>query len=229
MLLGGGRALLMQLAMPGVAAGVDEHSDFRSRPLRRLRRTLTLTYKLSFGRPDEAARAAAAINRAHASVRGQGYSARDPRLLLWVYATLVDSALVTYETFVQPLSAAEREDYYAGSKWVAPLLGLPASHLPAGWNDFTAYVERALTEECSVDARARALAERVMRPVPWLPAWLFTPINDITTGLLPASLRDGYGLGEPGPWFRWSGRWLPRLRRRAPRLLWQVPGAGSAG
>lgn len=224
-LLGGGRALLMQLAMPGVAAGVDEHSDFRRRPLRRLWRTLALTYKLSFGRPEEVARAAAAINRAHASVRGQGYSARDPRLLLWVYATLVDSALVTYETFVRPLSAAEREDYYAGSKWVAPLLGLPASHLPAGWNDFTAYVERALAEECSVDARARALGRRVLQPIGWLPDWLFAPMADVTVGLLPRSLRAAYQLGEPGPWFQGARRLLPELRRRAPRLLWQVPDA----
>ena len=34
--LGGGRALLMQLAHPQVAAGVDEHSDFRARPIHRL-------------------------------------------------------------------------------------------------------------------------------------------------------------------------------------------------
>ncbi len=209
----------MQLAMPGVAAGVDEHSDFRRRPLRRLWRTLSLTYRLSFGKPDEVVRAAAAINRAHASVQGKGYSARDPRLLLWVYATLVDSALVTYETFVQPLNAAEREDYYAGSKWVAPLLGLPASNLPSEWSDFAAYVERTVAEECAIDARARALGQRVLHPVPWLPAWVFAPAGDITTGLLPGSLRDAYQLGEPGRWYRWACRTLPRLRRRVPWLL----------
>ena len=31
LLLGGGRALLMQLAHPSVAAGVDDHWDFRDR------------------------------------------------------------------------------------------------------------------------------------------------------------------------------------------------------
>src|SRR5256885_7321540 len=46
LVLGGARALLMQLALPGVAAGVDEHSDFRSPPLPRLWRTLTQTYPL---------------------------------------------------------------------------------------------------------------------------------------------------------------------------------------
>ena len=39
LLLGGGRALLMQLAHPKVAAGVDEHSDFRAHPVRGLRLT----------------------------------------------------------------------------------------------------------------------------------------------------------------------------------------------
>ena len=41
LLLGAGpRALLLQIAHPSVAAGVDEHSDFRADPWRRLRGTL---------------------------------------------------------------------------------------------------------------------------------------------------------------------------------------------
>ena len=224
-LLGGGRALLMQLAMPGVAAGVDEHSDFRRRPLRRLWRTLVLTYGLAFGSPDEVSRSAAAINRAHASVRGPGYSARDPRLLLWVYATLVDSAVATYEAFVRPLSAVEREDYYAGSRWVAPLLGLPTSHLPPDWEAFRAYVRSALDTEIRVDVRATVLAALVLRPVRWLPAPLLAPMADITSGLLPGELRAAYGLPEPGRWWDRARRWLPRVRRVAPRRLWELPWA----
>ena len=49
LMLGGGRALLMQLAHPSVAAGVDEHSDFRRRPVYRLRRTIRLTMAIVFG------------------------------------------------------------------------------------------------------------------------------------------------------------------------------------
>ena len=49
LLLGGGRALLMQLAHPQVAAGVDEHSDFRAHPIRRLRRTILMTMAIVFG------------------------------------------------------------------------------------------------------------------------------------------------------------------------------------
>src|SRR6266550_3843555 len=49
LLLGGGRALLMQLAHPKVAAGVDQHSDFRTRPIRRLRRTVRMTMAIVLG------------------------------------------------------------------------------------------------------------------------------------------------------------------------------------
>ena len=40
LLLAGGRALLMQLAHPKVAAGVAEHSHFKADPLGRLYRTM---------------------------------------------------------------------------------------------------------------------------------------------------------------------------------------------
>ena len=86
LLLGGGRALLMQLAHPKVAAGVDEHSDFRSQPVRRLRRTIRMTMAIVFGDRETAQAAARAVNRAHGRVRGAGYSALDPDLLLWVHA-----------------------------------------------------------------------------------------------------------------------------------------------
>src|SRR6266581_4111564 len=104
LLLGGGRALLMQLAHPKVAAGVDEHSDFRRRPIQRLRRTVHMTMAIVFGERETALAAARMVNQTHAKVKGDGYRALDPELLLWVHATLVDSALVTYATFVQELT-----------------------------------------------------------------------------------------------------------------------------
>src|SRR6266403_3392294 len=112
LLLGGGRALLMQLAHPKVAAGVDDHSDFRTHPVRRLRRTIRMTMAIVFGDRETALAAARAVNGVHARVRGDDYQALDPQLLLWVHATLVDSALATYATFVQPLAESERDEFY---------------------------------------------------------------------------------------------------------------------
>src|SRR5207253_10720695 len=87
LLLGGGRALLMQLAHPKVAAGVDEHSDFRTRPIRRLRRTIRMTMAVVFGDRDTAIAAARPVNHAHGRVRGRDCGAVDSDLLPWVDAT----------------------------------------------------------------------------------------------------------------------------------------------
>src|SRR4051812_46738569 len=93
LLLGGGRALLMQIAHPSVAAGVAGHSDFASGPFARLQRTLEASYTIVFGTETEARRTAAAIKAVHERVTGPGYYANDPALLLWVHATLVDTSL----------------------------------------------------------------------------------------------------------------------------------------
>jgi uncharacterized protein (DUF2236 family) len=230
LLLGGGRALLMQLAHPGVAAGVADHSDFRERPLHRLIRTLELTLALTFGTRDEALMAARQINAVHQRVRGSGYSATDPRLLLWVHATLIDSALRTYAAFVAPLTEAVRETYYQEAKLIGGLLGLANARYPAGMGDFDEYVATTLTSgELLVDARARELAGFVLRPpLRRVPGPAFRPVEAITAGLLPPTLRHAYGL-------RW-GRLerlgysatrasLPRALRLLPNRFRQVPPA----
>ena len=52
LLLGGGRALILQVAHPKVAAGVAEFSDYRQDPWGRLYRTLEVTLKIAFGDPE---------------------------------------------------------------------------------------------------------------------------------------------------------------------------------
>jgi uncharacterized protein (DUF2236 family) len=233
LLLGAGRALLMQLAHPGVAAGVAEHSDFRRRPLDRLLRTLELTLALTFGTRTEALSAAHQINVVHQRVRGSGYSATDPRLLLWVHATLIDSALVTYSAFVRPLSDREREEYYQEAKLIGGLLGLANSRYPGTMPDFRAYLARMLGGgELLVDGRARDLARAVLRPsIERVPTPMYWPLEAITAGLLPVSLRMDYEL-------RW-GRLeqmefsavrttLPRVLRVLPQRFRQVPPARTA-
>src|SRR5437879_13628947 len=104
LLLGGGRALLMQLAHPMVAAGVDEHSDFRTRPIQRLPRTVRMTMAIGLGDRGTALTAAGAVNQAHAKVRGRAYRGLDPELLQWLHATLTGARPVTSETSAEPSS-----------------------------------------------------------------------------------------------------------------------------
>ncbi|MGH7776940.1 MAG: oxygenase MpaB family protein [Candidatus Dormibacterales bacterium] len=235
LLLGGGRALLLQLAHPLVAAGVARHSDFRERPLGRLTRTLRLTLSMVFGTLEEAAAAAREINAAHRPVHGvlsdgsggvgagTPYSARDPELLLWVHATLVDSAVVTYETFVGPLSRGDREAYLVESRLVGEMLGIRARAFHAGWGPFQEYLARMYAGPVRVSDEARALSRGVLNPgLSMVPRLAYTPWTVITAGLLPDPVRRGYGLAwgaRERALFRAARAALPPMLKVAPATL----------
>lgn len=231
LLLGGGRALLMQLAHPKVAAAVDAHSDFRSHPVRRLRRTIRMTMAIVFGDRETALAAARAVNQTHGRVRGEGYRALDPDLLRWVHATLVDSALVTYETFVKPLSAREREDFFQESKLLGEILGIAREHFPATHREFNEYVEGMISGgPVRVESQALDLSRLVTRPrLRLVPGPTMIPFEVVTAGLLPPALREQYRLSW-GPGQRHAFRLmviaLPRLVAVTPPVLrvWPLPG-----
>jgi uncharacterized protein (DUF2236 family) len=221
----------MQLAHPKVAAGVDEHSDFRAHPIRRLRRTILMTMAIVFGDRETALAAARGVNQVHARVRGSSYRALDPDLLLWVHSTLMDTSLVTYETFVEPLLAREREDFYQEFKLLGELLGIPKDQFPNTLRDFDAYRDEMITTgPVHVDQRARDLARLVLRPrLRLLPGPAMIPFEVVTAGLLPPILRSEYGLA----WgrgrqraFKLAVRTVPRLVALTPPLLrvWPLPG-----
>ena len=120
LLFGGGRALLLEIAHPLVAAGVAEHSSYRTDPFGRLQRTLEAMSAIVFRDRAAALAAARSVERAHQRVTGRlaapagrfaagtPYSGRDPELMLWVWATLVDTALAVYERFVETLDVDAR-------------------------------------------------------------------------------------------------------------------------
>src|SRR4051794_25246466 len=121
LLLGGGRALLLQVAHPGVAAGDAEFSDYRTDPWTRLYRTLDTTLSIVFGDGDTSRAASDRLNRIHERVqesddRGMPYRALDPELLLWVHATLIDTSLTIYTRYVAQLTPTELDRYYEEMK-----------------------------------------------------------------------------------------------------------------
>ena len=137
---GWGRAILLQLAHPAVAAGVHDHSSFRGSlrsSVRRLHSTVGAMLSLTFGDTEQMISAAAAINAIHDRVRGRrqdgagkAYSAHDPDLQRWVHATLLESIPLTYELLVGPLTGRERDRYCAEAAIMEPLLGMPDGWLP---------------------------------------------------------------------------------------------------
>ena len=86
--LAAGRALLLQLAHPWVAAAVADHSKALSDPIARFHRTFKVVFKMVFGTVDQAFAAARSLHRRHESITGVlpdevsliGAAMRKPRL-----------------------------------------------------------------------------------------------------------------------------------------------------
>jgi uncharacterized protein (DUF2236 family) len=207
LLFGGGRALLLEVAHPLVAAGVAEHSDFRSDPFGRLQRTLDAMSTLTFADRERALAAARRVESAHERVRGvlgeslgrfpvgTSYDGRAPDLVCWVWATLVDTAWIVYQHFVAPLDGAAREAYYADHCVLARLLGVPADRVPPDWAAFRRYFDGMLEGDAlCVGSQAREIAESVLHPPSGLGG--AGTVRLVTAGLLPERLREAFGL----PW-----------------------------
>jgi uncharacterized protein (DUF2236 family) len=198
LILGGPRALLMQLAHPLVAAAVADHSDFPRDALGRLANTLDLTLTVSFGDEQQRSAAAERVAETHTRVtggrEGRRYRAQDPELLLWVHATLVDSALVTHDRFLRSIRPAGRERYHEEMKRQAVAFGVSDDRLPRSYEDFCGYVDE-MVATLNVTDEARALSVGVLyppSPAPLRP--LLGAMRFLTTGLLPERLRAEYGL-----------------------------------
>jgi uncharacterized protein (DUF2236 family) len=236
LLLGWSPAILLQVAHPLVAAGVSEHSMFISDPAgrpRRLWRTLNTMLDLTFGTPEEVRRAARGINAIHDRVNGRlrtpagpfeaghDYSAHDPELLRWVHCTVLDVFPKTYELYVGPLSAEEKDRYCAEASQVAPLLGIPDDFLPTSMAELRAYMDAMLASgQLTPSEQSRMLAHEIYHPyAPGLPA----PIIHLTrlpmVGLLPPQIRRAYGF----PWDRRRARLFRDTARLARPLLALTP------
>ena len=219
-MLGGGRALLLQVAHPAVAAGVRDHSSYESDPWARLFRTFDMMLKLSFGSPAASRRQAELFERMHRRVtgtteEGTPYRALDPTLLRWVWATLCDSALLAYESIYRPLDGASRQRYYDEWKLVAHACGVPAGDCPDRWSDFQEYVTAVVEHDLVVTPTGKRVAHVAMLPP--IPPPLQRPaawMNElVTTGLLPPSVREQYGLA-----------WTSERQRRLDQVLRAVGG-----
>jgi uncharacterized protein (DUF2236 family) len=206
LLLAGGRALLMQLAHPKIAAGVADHSHFQDDPFGRLYRTMSAMWSIVFDERTEARTALARVEKRHKKVQGivssgeplhakNHYDAFDQELLLWVHATLIDSAMIAYDYFVRSLQPVEKFGYYDDSKRLAYLFGIEEKFIPPSLTEFDQYMEQMLTKEVlAVGPTARNLSQDILYARPWI----FKPAGPlfrfVTAGLLPEKLRAGYEL-----------------------------------
>ncbi len=225
--LGAGAAVLLQLAMPGVGHGVADHSEVLSRPLSRLRTTMSYIYAVALGTEEEKRAIVRLTNKAHVPVRSATYNAFDPHLQMWVAATLYHGGVDLYRRFHGRLGPVSAERIYRESMEYGTALQVRPEMWPDDVAGFTEYWERTMGE-LSVDDQVLAFTHKLLsaRNAPWF-LKPFMPLNRfVTTGLLPQQARDAFEL----PWsprdqrrFDLLFRILPAVYRWIPRPVRTLP------
>jgi uncharacterized protein (DUF2236 family) len=217
-LFSGVRALLMQACDPLAVVGFQRHSIIFDDPQLRLQRTDERMSRIYFGSLEEAEETGRIVQAKHRRVRGKTpakygpipkgttYAASDPKLGLWVLATLADSALVYYERIFGGLTADERERYWSEYRQVGEVLGLPPDSMPATHPELKQYIDGRLRDgSLWISDDRREQAERMILDPPWsgLLRVAATPVTEtvrlISTGLLPPEIRRLFGFSwDPG-------------------------------
>lgn len=217
---GAGATVAWQMARPGVGRGVAAHSRTLEQPLERLHGTMAYVYAVTLGTDEDRQRIARHVNRAHRPVKGDGYSAFDPDLQLWVAATLYRGAIDVHALFAGPLAGPAREALYREAWAFGRTLQVRDAQWPVDADAFEHWWA-AQAERLSVDAEVRAYMQAVLQGgnTPWyLRAGL--PLQRLVTrGLLPPRLRELFDL----PWNARDERHWQRFRRWAPRIYWATP------
>jgi uncharacterized protein (DUF2236 family) len=227
--LGAGRALLLQLAHPWVAAAIAQHSPALEDPIGRFHRTFSVIFTMVFGSVMEAIAAAHRLHRRHAAISGvlpaaagpfpagSRYLANEAAALQWVHATLVESAVAAHDLVLPPLRSDDRERYWTESRLLGALFGLRPARQPSDWASFMAGNEAMWRSDVlTVTPAARTIASRLLagtRRLP-VPAWY----RALTARLLPERLRADFGLPYGEAEARATDRALRWLRRAYPSL-----------
>ena len=224
-MLGGGCAALMQVAHPYVAHAIDQHSKTRTDPVGRFVRTFTHVFAMVFGDLEEALDSARRVHTVHMKIhgairedvgrfrRGHRYHANDPDGLLWVHATLIDTAMRVHDLLVRPLRPSEREAYYAESKRFAHLFGIPDVLVPDSLADFERYYASMIASDTiAVGSAAREIRRYLFAPPTPAHAPLMGWFEAFTASLMPPDLRDAFDLPADASARAMVQRSLPIIR-----------------
>ncbi|MFH7594397.1 oxygenase MpaB family protein [Streptomyces racemochromogenes] len=218
------RLLVMQIAHPVVAAGMDRYSTYRAHPWRRIEHTMESGSRLFFAGPEERRLEVARLGRTHRRIHGtdaagRAYSAEDPEVRGWVMVTLYESMTAMRELSGDPLSPAERDVLYGEFLDVCTALGIPGEVLPASAADVPGYVERMVGEVLEYGPEVHDMLHGMLRqaPVPrrlgrLAPAWpvlrvvIARAVAALTVSDLPPAWHKRFGTsrGPVGAALSWT-------------------------
>jgi uncharacterized protein (DUF2236 family) len=206
-IVGGLRSLIVQSLHPLAMAGVAQHSDYRRRPLDRLRRTSHYVAATTFGDRDTAEAAAARVRAIHKRVRGtdpvtgKPYSADDPDTQLWVHCVEWHSFLAAYRAYATSRLSRDDEDrYIAEGAPIAALLGVPEESVPKTVDEMRAYFGAVRAELCVSDSSRDAIGFVVNPPLTRELLPLQVPLRitaAAAVAIVPRDLRRLAGIAQP--------------------------------
>lgn len=196
--------LYLQMAHYGVGEAVAR-GTFIDHPFTRSLMTYLGTSLILFGDKATSTRAALFVYQKHAQVYGtldhpiltpEGeitqYRALDPAALLWVFATLVMSALSNYEFFYGPLSPEEKEAFYRETRPLALLSAIPPDILPLNFSEFeTYYYSMIESPYITITPRSRKAMEDITSKIS---GHLRPYLKAMSAMRLPPKIRDGFGM-----------------------------------
>ena len=220
LVLGGAAAILLQLADPVVARGVAEHSSFATDPMRRLRNTLSYVYAVGLGSEEQSRLVAGFVDARHRDIPG----ATDATHQLWVAATLHEVGRSVHEQVHGPLPTHVADQVYAAGARLGTMLQLPEGAWPTTRAEFATYWTDAVAGlEVTDDARGVAHELLSTRAIPWWSRPAMPLVRELTSGLLPRSVRDAYELPHHPRRYRLAIGVVRVLVRVTPRRLRELP------
>jgi uncharacterized protein (DUF2236 family) len=199
-LLPGSAAGIMQLMLPGLGAGVSDHSNFFDDPFDRIFRSIPLIWGSIFA-PDDAEGDARGrrIRDFHPDIKGTDhhgnrYHALDPDVFWWAHATFTWEFFRAQELyFARPLGRADQEQLYRETVTWYRRYGVSDRPVPATLADFRARFEQICRDELEITPAAkwvldpgtnpRASAEPVRLDGP------LAPLSGLATRLSSGVLR----------------------------------------
>jgi len=204
--VGGLRSLIIGALHPLVAAGTVEHSDYRSRPVDRLRTTSRYVNATVFGEREAARQAAAMVLRAHRRVKGidpvtgKQYDAANVDEQVWVHSVAWHSYMAAYRAYAGRLTEQEQDRYVAEGVAAATMIGVPAERVPASVADLRDYWATMRPQLC-VGAYGRELIDFVLHPT--FPTELlpfvvpYSMLVRLAVAIIPRDLRSIMGMSQP--------------------------------
>lgn len=170
-LLSGTAAGIMQLMLPGLGAGVTDHSDFFHDPFDRIFRSIPLIWGSIFAPDDtEGDRLGRQIRDYHPDIKGvdskgRSYHALDPDVYWWAHATFTWEFFRARELyFARPLSRADKDQLYAETVTWYRRYGVSERPVPATYADFRDRFEDICRHELELTPAAQWVLDPETNP-----------------------------------------------------------------